>query len=418
MGYTNNKQFIIDRDTRWDQKISFYVMFYFFAEIANATIKTVLPISNSLWSVLSLGWGAAIFFFMIRCIGEVIRRQKHTATITLLIFVFLYLIGYYLISSRQEPFQAYWRTVLLNGVYWIPIGLAVSAIKNKQVLYETFLKWSYYMSIMLFLCLFLRRSTELMEGETEYNMFFGFHLVIPALFHVSEYYRSKKKKVLAFFIFEVLLLVVFANRGALFPLVFYFVFKLVVQGGATLRERIKYFIVISLISAIIIVFSNAIISVLNDFAEAIGVRSRTLAMLQSGEMQNLTGRDALSDIAWRMIREEPVLGWGFGGEYYEIARQLGQQTIGMTDYAFTPHNGFLEFLVSFGVFGGSIASLFFVIPFFRLGNIRDYYTAILILIWGCAVVAPSLISADGLLIKPGAAIFLFLYLTRRKSQIV
>lgn len=257
-----------------------------------------------------------------------------------------------------------------------------------------------------------------MEGEVEYNMFFGFHLDIPALFHISEYYRTKKKKVLAFYIFEALLLVVFANRGALIPLIVYFIIKFVFYGNKSAKDKVLNLIFISMVSAIMILFSNAIISLLNNFAGAIGVHSRTLALFESGEIRNPTGRDVLSDIAWNMIKEEPVLGWGFGGEYYEIARQLGQQTIGVTKYAFTPHNGILEFLISFGMFWGSIASLLFILPFFRHRVIKDYYTAVLILIWGSAVVAPSLISADGLLIKPGAAIFLFLYLTGRKSHTV
>lgn len=413
MGYTNNTHLAIDRDTRWDQKISFYIVFYYFAEIANATIKTVLPISGSVWRLLSIAWGGLIVFFMLRCIREVVKRKRAVFWWSMLIFAGIYLVSYIQIISRGEPTQAFWSgTVLMSFAYWIPIGVAAASIKNKKILYDTFYRWSYAMSILLFMCLFFRQSTVLMEGETEYNMFFGFHIVIPALFQITEYYHTKKSFILAFFVFEVLLIIAYANRGALIPIIFYFLFTLVFSGDRGSRERIVNFIVISLLAGVILIFSNSFFSLLVDFSNAVGLNSRTLAMLESGEIRNPTGRDELSAIAWRMIGEKPILGWGLGGEYYRIAVELGQATPGVTKAAFTPHNGFLEFLISFGVVGGSIVTLLFLLPILRQKAVKDHYAAALILIFGAAIIAPCMISADGILIKPGAAIYLYLYLTR------
>ena len=414
MGYINNN--VIVSDNLWDQKISLYIVFYFFAQIANATIKTVFPIPDGLWNLISVAWGGLIIFFMLRCLKGVWYRSRRILNTSLVLFTVIYLISFGLILSRNEPTQGFWTgQVLISYAYWIPIGVAAASIRNKQVLYDMFYKWSYLMSLLLFACVFFRRSTELMEGETEYNMFFGFHLVIPALFHISEYYKKKKKLILAFFIFEVLLLIIYANRGALIPIVFYFVFRILLNDRTDSQTKTMKVLGLSVLTLLLFLLSEPLFNFLQDLSVSLGIRSRTLALMASGDMTDPTGRDDLSEIAKRMIWESPVLGWGLGGEFYEISRQLGQLVPGVSSAAFTPHNGILEFLISFGVIGGLIASILFIIPLFRLGQIRDPYTALLILIFGAAVVAPSLITADGLLIKPGAAIYIYVYYYSRRS---
>jgi hypothetical protein len=191
---------ITDKETSWDYKISFYVVFYFFAEIANATIKTVFPIPDSLWAPLSALWGVVIIFLMLRSIKFVYKRSSTIIINSLYLFIFIYSLSLAMILLREEPLQAFWRgTVLMTFAWWIPVGVSACSVKNKQILYDVFLKWSYPMSILLFACVFFRRSDGLMPGETEYNMFFGFHIVVPALFHINEFYRSHNKKILFLF---------------------------------------------------------------------------------------------------------------------------------------------------------------------------------------------------------------------------
>lgn len=408
----------VDKDTLGDQQISFFVVFYFFAQIANATIKTVLPIPDGLWNLISIAWGVLIIYYLLRCIKVVWRRSSKIFASSLILFTFIYITSLLLISYRGEPTQGFWKgQVLISYAYWIPVGVAAASINNKQIFYDMFYKWSYLMSILLFACVFFRRSTELMEGELEYNMFFGFHLVIPALFHISQYYKTKNRLILSFFIFEVILLVIYANRGALIPIVFYFIFRILLNDRDNSQKKVANVILLTLISLIIFVFSDAIFVFLEDLSTAMGIRSRTLTLMANGEMTDPTGRDELSAIAWNMIATKPILGWGLGGEFYEISRQLGQMTPGVSSAAFTPHNGILEFLISFGIIGGVIASFFFIKPLFSIGNIKDPNTALLILIFGAAVVAPSMISADGLLIKPGAAVYIYLYYFSNRHRV-
>ena len=351
---------------------------------------------------------------MLRCIREVWRRSSKIGNFSLLLFSVIYIYSFLLIFLRDELTPGFWRdTVFLTYAYWIPIGVAVISIRDKKILYDTFLKWSYLISILLFLCVFFRRTTDLMEGETEYNMFFGFHLVPFALFHITDFYKSKKILILVFFLFEVLLLIIYANRGALIPLIFYFVFRILLKQ-TSFQKRIANVLLIAVFSILLVVLSKPIISGLANISDVMGIKSRNLTMVAYGEATNSSGRDELADISLDMIKERPVLGWGLGGEFCEIARRMGfVKSKDSISSAFSPHNGILELLVCLGVLWGTIAIIIFVIPLFNLGRIKDPYEALLILIFGAAVVIPCFISADGLLIKPGAAIYAYLYYARK-----
>lgn len=401
------------KDVEGDSKISFYIVFYFVALIANATIKTVLPIPDSLWGLISIAWGVLIVFFLLRCIKIIWRRNRQIVTISLVLFTTIHLFSFISIMMRGEPSQGFWKgSVFVNYAYWIPIGLAIASVKDKKIFFDMFYKWSYAMSILLFLCVFFRRTNELMEGETEYNMFFGFQLVIPALFHITQYYMTKDKKVLAFFIFEVLLLIIYANRGALIPIVVYFLFRTFLkQNAGSQRGFANVFFIITM-AAIVMIFSGPIFTALDSFSSALGIRSRTLTMMANGNVMDSSGRDELADISFAMISERPILGWGLGGEFWEIGKRMGVVGVDFSSAAFSPHNGILEMWVCFGVVLGTIALLIFIVPMLRIRTIREPYTAMLILILGAAVVAPCMISADGLLIKPGAAMYVYLYYLR------
>lgn len=409
---------VIDRETRWDQKISFYIAFYFFASVANAAVKTVLYIPDVLWTPLSLLWGAAILFFMFRCIGEVWRRQKRVFYYSIIVFLFIYLVSFLNISTRGEPYDVFFKgTVLLTFAWWIPIGVSVIAVKNKRVLYDELLKWSYPMALALYSCLFFRQPTvgadTFDEFETEYSMFFGFHMILPCLLHFTEYQRTKKKTLLMWSLVDFLLIFIYSNRGALIPILFFVFYKYFVESRINIQKRLGRLLLLFIGGGALIIFSNVILEGVGSAAEAFGVRSRTLAMLESGEITNSTGRDELFSIAYDMILDRPVLGYGLGGEYYTISKYLyGGRVVQVTN-AFTPHNGVLQNLCNFGIVLGSIVTLLFFIPLFRLNKIKDEYTYSLALIFGAWTI-PMYISASGFLMETWSAVFFYLYYFSKK----
>lgn len=413
MGYTNNTHLAIDRDTRLDQKISTYIVFYFFASVANATIKTVLPIPDALWAPLSAAWGAAIVFFMLRCIGGVWRRQSRLFAYSLGVFSFVYALSFVNIISRGEPTDVFLKGALfLTFAWWIPIGISAVAVQDKQVLYQTFLRWSYPMALMLYSCLFFRQTDAmadpLSDPEDVYNMFFGFHMVLPTLLHINEYLRTHKRIVLVWFIVDVLLVLIYGNRGALIPIFFFLLYKYVVEKRNGTGKRMNRMLVILLSGTIFILFSTVILNSVNTIGESIGVKSRTLSMLAEGQISNNTGRDELFEMAFDMIGERPIFGYGLGGEFYQIGYRLYGGNLRNVTNAFTPHNGVLQNMCNFGIIGGLFVTLLFLVPLFRLNRIKDDSTYSLALIFGAWTI-PMYISASGFLIEVWASVFFYLY---------
>lgn len=416
MGKTKVK----DRDTRWDHRISTYIVFYFFVSVANATVKTVLPIPETLWSPLSIAWGAAIIFFMLRCIKEVWRRQSRLLVYSIGAFVLIYLVSFINIIMRGEPVDVFFRgTVLLTFAWWIPIGVSSVAVNDKRILYQTFVRWSYPMALMLYSCLFFRQpdamADPMSDPEDTYNMFFGFHMILPTLLHINEYYRTHKYVFLTWSIVDVLLVLIYANRGALIPIIFFFFYKYVVETRNGISRRITNMIVIFTAGLVLIVFSNAILGGVYSLGESIGVKSRTLEMIEAGEFGNSTGRDRLFEIAFDMILERPILGWGLGGEYYQIGYRLSGYFLSQVNNAFTPHNGVLQNMVNFGIIGGITITLLFLIPLFRLNRIKDNTNYSLVLIFGAWTI-PMYVSASGFLIETWAAVFFYLYYFGNKKN--
>ena len=126
-----------------------------------------------------------------------------------------------------------------------------------------------------------------------------------------------------------------------------------------------------------------------------------------------TNRDIIWEDSKKMIEERPILGWGLGGEFYRLARVEGGENI---DNSFTPHNGVMQNLVNFGVVGGLIATIIFIIPYIKLGRIKTQYNQTLILIFGSSIAA-IFYSASGFFTNPSAAIFIYLYFFHKKMTI-
>jgi len=394
---------IINREIYWDKRISFYVVFYFIASVANATIKTVLNIYSS---YISMIFGALIVLTMLISINEVWRRSSKILVRSLLIFLVLYIISFLLVTLRGESFNVTLRhNVLLTYAWWIPIGLYAYSVKNIEILYKTYLKGSLLISVLLFVMLF-SPSANSYTGNLSYNMFFGFNLVVPCMMHLNEFLRIKKKAYIILFLIELLAIIFFGNRGALIPILFFVVYRVFYSSK---RTKIKIFVICCSISiALFIIFQGKIIQGFNNILVSYGIQSRTLTMFMLGNITDDSGRSLIWEISRDMVAQKPFLGWGLGGEYSHISKALGSSIV---NPAATPHNGIVQNFVNFGILGGILSSLLFIIPLFRINKIKDDYRKSLVLIFASFMIV-SFVSSDGFFIKPEIALFIYLYLRK------
>lgn len=390
-----------------DHKISFFVAFYFIASAANATMKVTLPLPSGIMNSLSLLWGVLILFFLFRAIGAVYKRSNSILLYSYLVFAFLYGISVCMWMSRDEPVVELFRaTGFLTFAWWIPIGVSVCSVQDKSVLYNTCLKASYLISIILLFNLVFHRSGG-DNGAIEYSMFFGFSLITPTLFHFNELFKKRSLKFVLLTSIEVLILILYANRGILLSLAFFAFYKFFIAQGA---RNPFYSILFVAFLITFFIFKDAMLMGLADLFSRFGMRSRSLEMALAGYLDDGSGRERFWDICIQMINERPIFGWGLGGEFVT----LGQRLNGFSEITGfgSAHNGILQLLVELGVIGGLIASYCFIKPIFRVNRISDSFVRDLIVIYFAGFGITRLVSADGFYYVPQVAIYFYLYYFR------
>lgn len=391
----------IDRSVYYDYKISRACAIYFIMSVFNATVKTVAP-TSSIVSYMSLVSGGIIFLSYLLCICEVMRRSGRLLINSYMCFGAIYLLSLVLILCRNESCDLMISgSAFLTFCWWIPIGVFSSSIFDKRIYYEVLLKSSFILLALLAIMFFFHPLTK--YDEFGYNMFFGYNMVIPTIFHLNELIKYKKKKYVFLVLAEFIMLLIYANRGAWMPIIFFIAYRYLF---ISYKNKSMVISLLSIGICLMVVFSTLFFSFVSVYLEDnFGISSRTLELLLSGEMQSYkSGRDEIWMISKNMIYDNPILGWGLGGEFYHLAEAEGA----IPDSTFTPHNGILQNLVNFGVIGGFIASIMFIKPYFQLSRIKDSSYFDLCLIFGSIIIA-NFYSASGFFIKPACAIFIYLF---------
>ena len=207
------------------------------------------------------------------------------------------------------------------------------------------------------------------------------------------------------FLLQVVLILLYANRGALLSVGFFIVYKLVFDQGSTLMKVIWITLIILAIFALMFFMeelATAAIQVLGGY----NIQSRTLEKMAMSEIAESEARDELRSIALQMIGERPVLGWGIGGECYTLGKRY--LTGSELSVGFSPHNGLLQHMLYFGVVIGNIVNFLLIVPLFKLHKISDPYRHGLILVCGSAYFITTLWTSCDILLKPAVALYLYL----------
>lgn len=408
------KKKLLSSEDRNDERVSQFVGAYFISSTANMTMKTILPIPEGMWSLVSLMWGLFIVFFLLRGIKTVFSRSKGLIVKSFVVFLVLFLWSYALISLRGEPTKVLIQSIGIPAlIFWLPVGIYASSVKRMDILYHIMLKTSYVITALLVLC-FLFRDGSAVGGEeaASYNMFFGYAMAFSSLFQLNEFFRTRKKVFLLLFLFQVVLILLYANRGALLSVGFFIVYKLVFDQGSTVMKIIGITLIIIALATIML-YMQDLASAAVQLLSGYNIESRTLEKMATSEIAQSDTRDELRAIAMQMINERPILGWGIGGECYTLGMRyaLGSEL----SVGFSPHNGILQHMLYFGVFLGNLVNILLILPLFKLHKISDPYRHGLILVCGSAYFITTLWSSCDILLKPAVAIYLYLAYSQMKQ---
>jgi len=398
-----------------DEKLSFYVILFFIIQALNGSIKSILPfLDEDIQSKMSLLAGGILLLVMVKSLRYVFKRSHVILVKSYILFLILYFFGIIQSLMRDDPINlllsasAFW-----TFVWWLPMGLFVYSIRDKNILYKVLLKGSYILSLILFLSLIpVVLKSSIFAYEKDYNMFFSYMLVFPLLLHLNEYIRGKNKIILIFCIIELFAIVLYGSRGALLC-VFSFSMLKIFYGQINYFQKV---LIPSVLFTIIILFTASadyFVKVLSEY----NLSSRTLEKLAAHDMQG--GRDYIWEAGIQLIQERPILGYGLGGEFYQMTYQasevLGRGRVVSEVEDLTPHNGFLQLMLNFGVFVGLSIGLYILFSILKLKTKDNSHIKDLLIITFSVFIIPAMTVSDGIFIKPGIAIFLYLMINYKKE---
>lgn len=400
--------YIITKSDKVDEKLSFSIIFFFIIQSANSTIKSIFPnLGASTDSMLSMISGAVILVMLLNSMRYVIKQHSKMVVWSYLLFFVVYAISIVMNISWNIPIEVLLKeSMLWTMVWWLPMGLVVYSVNNKEVLYRTLLKWSYALSFITLLSLYAYfNALQLNLTRGNYNMSFSYLLLFPLLIHLNEVFEKSDMKNIIWLAIEILAILVYGTRAALMCMAVFMLFK-VVAGGLSKRKKIF----ITFFSAFLVVSFLLGAGTLFENLENAGYTSRTLEMFTSGNISTSSGRDDLRKYAIELIKERPLFGYGLGGEFavlFEKAYGLSARYHNFS--SLTPHNGILQLMMNFGVVVGSVLSIWLIVTIFRINKIKEKNTRTVLIILCSVYIIPSLTVGDGIFIKPGIALYIFLF---------
>lgn len=395
-----------------DKWLSLSIMFFFIIQSANSSLKTVFPdLNDKLGGGLSAISGCLILFFIMKSLVYVWRRNRGALISSYFLFAIVYGVSLLLNIQRGAPLDALIKESLLwTMIWWVPMGLIIYSIRNKSILYEQMVKWSYLLSVVT-LTAMVSYVTNIMSLNMEslnrgnYNMFFSYMLVFPLIIHLNEIVDKKYKWNILFFIIEFGAILVNGSRGALLCIGGFLLLKFLL-GDMSLGKKIQLSILTILGAALLYYGSQKIFEDLSGY----GITSRTLEKIAGGSGAESDDRWMFYGYALDFINERPLLGYGLGGDFYEMYLKVyGTMPDNAKNATLTVHNGFLQILMCFGVFFGAIVIFIFWRPVFFLNKIKNQDSRIIMVILFSVFIIPNFTVGDGIFVKPGIALYIYLF---------
>lgn len=395
-----------------DIVLSNSIMFFFIIQSANSSIKTIFPdLADSYGGIISAISGILIIMFLFKSLLIVWKRNAHAVVVSYLLFGVIYGVSLFLNISRSAPIDALISESLVwTMLWWIPMGLTIYSVRNKAILYERMVKWSYLLSFVTLTAMISYVSniinlnmSSLNRGN--YNMFFSYMLVFPLIIHLNEIIDKRGKINILFFIIEFGSILINGSRGALLC-IGGFLFLKFFLGKMSVGNKIKLSFLTIIAAGTLYFGSQLIFSELESY----GITSRTIEKIAGGEGAESDDRWEMFGYAIDFIKEKPILGYGLGGDFHVMYQKVhGTAPLNVKDATLTVHNGFLQILMCFGVFFGAIAIFIFWRPPFLFPKIKEPDTRIILVILFSVFIIPNFTTGDGVFVKPGIALYIYFF---------
>lgn len=330
------------------------------------TQKTQNRIINFLIAEITI---TAIKFFIVQSIPG-LYEYNFIANIIISIILLLFLVPSFLSTLREKrnfvPLSLFFLLIVLitqilmfpenmdSLIPYIPKILGMSygcflmatCLIQYNVFYDKMIRFS---RLIILFGIFKFVATEFygVKGieKLDYNMSFGFFLVVPGLFVFSNL-KYKKIHDLMLFISTLVMVFILGSRGSILAILLGCIFIGINQIKIKKLEDMLIYVSLSFLTLVTLINIKNIAMFVYQILKSYNINSRFLTMLLFGDITSTTNRDILQQNIINLISENPVLGNG-------ILSDLSS------------HNIFLEVFLFFGIPLGLVISVIILIEFMK-----------------------------------------------------
>ena len=295
-----------------------------------------IPIINSLSNYVIPSIIIIVTLLASKCL---VKTIKPVDVLLYIAFISIYLVNYIIYPQNTCFLDETTMPFIFSTIPYFFVGRIIN--------YERVAKPLNLLSIISVLCfafLYFTRSAGEDSGESGSGMHAAYMLLPFIIVLFANIFTEKKLFPILIGLFSFFMLLSFGNRGAVLYLLIYIVFCLL----NTLKSKNKRSI--ALILSILFIFPiyyyfDLIIMGLYNIMDGLGLSVRIFEKIIEGDIADSSGRDIIVSQLLGALKNQPM---GLG--------LLGDRAI-VGVYA---HNIFIELLVSFGYFLGSIISVLLI----------------------------------------------------------
>lgn len=308
---------------------------------------TLVPVFSSLQSfipnlgeILPDGFvGGSVAALIIIFIVRNVKKINRYSILVLFSLLFFILISSFNIENAEQITKIITNySYLTNYLFWIAFATVSTPYRFNTVLE----KISYTVIVVNTIKLLTGGYAISSFTNDVENMAFGFETIIYWAILTQSSFQKRTPFNVLISIFSGLLLVVYGNRGILLVIVItIFVYTLIYLN---IKKKALIFSIITITGLFLIAFYKNIMLFFYNIAISMGMNSRNIEMLLASNFFDSNGRSDIwaSDI--ELIKNNPFFGSGIGAD--RVA----------SDGIYS-HNLFIELLVNYGVFGGTLISI-------------------------------------------------------------
>lgn len=330
---------------------------------------------SALGNVIQIASKTLVGFLFLIGLSAVLRRNKILFIITYTVSVGIFLYNYLVFSQNV----AYLKSIIFPFFFTcLPCFLYSFSLKDKKIFIDIMKKVSNIVFTIGILILILILLNKLSLGS--YSMSLSYYMLLPTISYLNEFIRSRKIIFIILFILSIVTILALGARGPLMCIgIFVFIYIITRKPRFNYKTLLQIFVSLILFVLIFMSLSNIIIYLYN-FLINLGINSRTLYLIIVDELSSSTSRKSLYIEVIELIKDNPILGIGIGGDRYYT---------GMYS-----HNIFLEILSGFGIIIGSSILILLGLLFYKIIKLKDKDDNNLMIIWTSIGLAPLLISGS------------------------